>query len=421
MRKLKVGVIVDLTIPPKTGGGYSYYQSFLNGINNHSFDEELDIVNVVFYLGKKPVVNFNKPVVFIKGFIANSFKRDFAKGLSFANRSKLKRNFLLRTAFAIVEKRNNRLVEKQLANHKIDLIYYIKPEELNLIDYPFIANHWDVAHKSTFAFPELIMNKAYEQKDDHYTKVLARALSIFCESNSGAAELRNYYSFSKEKIKVLPIFSNEALNIKLDQKAAQDTLLKYSLQKDCFFIYPAQFWTYKNHYNLLLAFSQIKKRDDTAHLKLVLSGADYGNLNYIKEVTAKLSLNDSVIFTGFVSNEVLCAFYCNAIALVMPTFLGPTNMPLIEAAMLKCPVLCSDFAGHREIMEDNALYFEPADAQAIERAMHQIINDDAARVNLIEAAYTHINQSKFNLNKSLLVLNELLLEIKPIRMTWDVI
>ncbi|MFC3559915.1 glycosyltransferase [Pedobacter jamesrossensis] len=64
----------------------------------------------------------------------------------------------------------------------------------------------------------------------------------------------------------------------------------------------------------------------------------------MKELVKGLGIEQKVIFGGFVTNEELNVFYKNAISLVMPTFMGPTNMPLLEAQALGCPVICTDFS-----------------------------------------------------------------------------
>ena len=44
-------------------------------------------------------------------------------------------------------------------------------------------------------------------------------------------------------------------------------------------------------------------------------------------------------------------------------------MPLIEAMISGCRVICSDIPVFREICHDNALYFEPRDASSIASAI----------------------------------------------------
>lgn len=415
MDKLRVGVIVDLQLHQNVGGTYSFYQTLLKGINEFEFDESIEIVNVVFFRKDIPKVNLQKPVIFIKGSISNRSVTDLSKKVKISIRQRLRANPTIRSIYYVWKHRDRRQIIKQLSACKIDLVYYLKPEHDNL-DYPFITSHWDIAHKSTYAFPEVSFDGIYEDREKYYSTILNKASLILCESEEGAIELKKYYSFNPKKIKVLPIFGNSNLKIITDEKINKKVLADFQLTKNRYFFYPAQFWAHKNHYNLIIAFNHFKS--DNEGFKLVLSGTDHGNLNYIKDQIDQLALNTSVIITGFVTEEVISALYTNAAALVMPTFLGPTNMPLIEAALLRCPVLCSNLDGHKEIMGLNAIYFEPEDANSIESALKQISSETLDRAAFIELAFIHIKQSKFNLDKSLIVLNDLLLKIKPIRKTW---
>ena len=113
----------------------------------------------------------------------------------------------------------------------------------------------------------------------------------------------------------------------------------------------------------ILAFHKIHKNYPS--VKLLFTGSDKGNKEYIKQVVANLGLEKQVLMAGFVTDEEIYSFYKNALALVMPTFLGPSNMPLLEAETLGCPVICTDLPGHREMLGDNAFYVLPTDPESI--------------------------------------------------------
>ncbi|WP_170252671.1 glycosyltransferase family 4 protein [Adhaeribacter aerolatus] len=305
-----------------------------------------------------------------------------------------------------------------LKDHRIDFVYYLKQQD-TILNYPFIATLWDVSHKSTNGFPEHSLNKNYEIREKYYLYTLNKAFLILCESEAGATELKKYYAIYPEKIKVLPLFASNIINCQASPESEHTTLNKFNVEKEKFFIYPAQFWPHKNHYNLILAFHKLLRETGNQNLKLVLCGSDKGNFLYILDLIKSLSLTDNIIVPGFVSDESLFILYRNAIALTMPTFLGPTNIPIIEAAHLNCPVLCSDLAGHKEIMGNHALYFNPSDAEGIKAAMIQVL-DQSLRSKLIESAKAHITQSPFTINNSLQVLNQIFSEVIPLRKAWGV-
>ena len=418
MNKLRVGIVVFEEFNPTDGGAYSYQELLLKSINEFQFHPKIEIVNIIFYKNRKNEVSeFKKESIYIKRGVGGSL-RDSVKHstIKYLNLQITRRNPLVNFLSAYVLKKRNLKAEEILRENKIDLIYYLRTE-WEVLNYPFIATHWDNCHKSIPPFPEVALDGMYEKRERYHLYTLNKALAILCESNAGAAEVRRLNCYDETKIKVLPIFAGDVINKKFTPEEQQKTLLKYKLEKEKFFLYPAQFWAHKNHYNLILAFNKFIKENSDDKLKLVLCGSDKGNLAYIKEVITFLSLNDRVLVPGFISVEELNHLYTNALALTMSTFLGPTNMPLIEAAHLICPVLCSNLSGHKEILGDNAIYFSPADADSIKDAMNKIL-DESLRKKLKASAFIHIQQSHFNVTKALKILNEIFCEIIPIRKTW---
>jgi glycosyltransferase involved in cell wall biosynthesis len=193
-------------------------------------------------------------------------------------------------------------------------------------------------------------------------------------------------------------------------------LYKFKLTIGKYFFYPAQFWAHKNHCNLLLAFKEICEK--YPELQIVFTGSDKGNLNYIIRLVANLKLNDRVLFLGFVSNQELFTLYSNALALVMPTLLGPTNMPLLEARELNCPIVCSNHKGHVEMLKDGAFYFDALNKDDIATQLERIINKHERHV-LLEKSRLHERDSIFNVTIALERIQESFLELIPVRKTWE--
>ena len=403
---------------PTDGGAYSYQELLLKSINEYRFHPDIEVVNIIFYKSRrKEIFDFKKEAIYIKRGVGGSL-RDSVKhsATKYLNLQITRRNPLVNFLSAYVLKKRNRKAEEILRRNKIDLIYYLRTE-WEVLNYPFIATHWDNCHKSIPPFPEVALDGMYEKRERYHIYTLNKALAILCESYAGAAEVRRLNCYDDSKIKVLPIFAGDVINKKFTREEQEKTLLKYQLEHEKFFLYPAQFWAHKNHYNLILAFNKFIKENEDDKLKLVLCGSDKGNCTYIKEVINSLSLNERVLVPGFISVEELNQLYSNALALTMSTFLGPTNMPLIEAAHLKCPVLCSNLEGHKEILGENAIYFSPASADSIKDAMIQIY-DVSLREKLKASAFDHIQRSHFNVANALQILDEVFCEIVPIRKTW---
>ena len=407
MEKLKIAIILDQDYIPSNGGGYAYHHKLIQEINKYSFDDRLEICFLNFKDGK--VDNFNKNLINIPlSTLKNHKWTTKRKALRYLFNFPLINYFQLSNQLSnTINNEINKAVEQLLIENKIDLVYYLTPFS-KVYNHPFIMTHWDYGHKSMFAFPEVAMNNTFDNRIFYHNNVLCKAFAIFAESNESKSELYHYDKINHDRIFTIPLFPGKVIEMNVNEEDQKSILDTYSLSKMKYYFYPAQFWSHKNHYGLIKAFAMlIKKSPD---LKMVFCGSDKGNLDYIKQLIKLYNLDEFVIITGFVPEEHLFTFYKNAISLVMPTFLGPTNMPLLEAKALNCPVICSNLAGHREQLGNDAYYVDPANFFDIYEKMLLIIN---SKKN-IPPSNINIGSTKITLD----AINESFLKLIPYRKTF---
>lgn len=371
MTKLKVAVVLIDDFDPKTGGGFSYYERLISKIDAYEFDERFDICYISNNhissesLSKKHIIvpkndYLNQSTTFIYRILISIFSFSFLKYLKIDIK-----------ITNIINRKVNLNVLAFYKSNKIDLLYYPTPN-FYPDNYPFIATHWDLAHKTMFPFPEIIQSNKFEKREYYHRKTLSKAFAIFTESEQSKKELVTIEKIYEDKIFVVPLFPGKVVEINVNESIQSEILKKWDVTKNEFYFYPAQFWAHKNHYGLIKAFQIVI--ETYPNFKLILTGSDKGNLDYIKQVVREFNLEDKIIFTGFVSDEAVYTFYKNAIALVMPTFLGPTNMPLLEAHQLGCAVICSDLEGHKQQMKNKAIYFNPRDEKDIALKMIEVLS-----------------------------------------------
>jgi len=159
-------------------------------------------------------------------------------------------------------------------------------------------------------------------------------------------------------------------------------LSKFGLPAHYLF-YPAQFWAHKNHV-LVLEACKIIRDESGWDIGVVFTGADKGNLNYVREHSDRLGLEKCVKFLGFVEKEDILELYKGAACLVFPTFFGPDNLPPLEAFALGCPVIASDIPGAREQLGDAAILVSPTNERAWAKAILGLRNDEM-RTQIINA------------------------------------
>ena len=406
---MKIGVWISKDVNPQQGGGFSYTTQLINLIDDYNFDQSLE---VIFISTNSNLPSFQKDVLVLND---QADKLSFFKTLLY-NLSKFL--FLKRIKRKLNAEKNairNKSIIEELRTNKIDIIFFPEQTKLAVHGYPFIVSNWDVGHLSMQAFPEVSNNDSFKRREYWYNTTIKKALAVFCESEAGKEELIHYTRLNPERIHIVPLFPGAIANINVDT-ADQELLLKnLNLSTRQFFFYPAQFWAHKNHFHLIEAFEMFQTK--YPDVKLVLTGSDKGNQKYIFELIKEKGLTSSIFNTGFVSNEELYTMYRHSIALVMPTFLGPTNMPLLEAVALDCPVLCSDLKGHREQLGSGAGYFNPSESDSIYQAMEMMM-DPSYRSNIIHEAQNQRKESIFTQQSVVKHLDQAFTEVAKYRICW---
>ena len=179
------------------------------------------------------------------------------------------------------------------------------------------------------------------------------------------------YNLDKNRVKVLRYLPN----IRTIQTSENiDIKEKYNLKNDYVF-YPAQFWAHKNHIYILKAI-EVLKREHGINIDVVFSGSDKGNLEYILKKAKELKINELIHYIGFAPNEEIPHLYKQSLALVMPTFIGPTNIPPLEAFAYETPVCYSDTPFFRDQVGDAVFFMDLKDPNNLAEIILNIKSDN---------------------------------------------
>jgi glycosyltransferase involved in cell wall biosynthesis len=242
-------------------------------------------------------------------------------------------------------------LEKSLIDEGVDIVYFLSPSKmaLDFVTLNYIVTVWDLCHRDTPEFPEVRDYREFEMRDNYYFKVLPKALAVIVDSDLVKKNLVRRYSVDEDR--VFPVSFAPSENVTVN--SVIDIRMKYGVQGP-YIYYPAQLWAHKNHAYILDALAELKKRNQIIHA--IFSGSNKGNLDYILKLAITLGVRDQISYIGFAPNEDIQPLYLNALALVMPSYFGPTNIPPLEAFLIGVPVICSDLIGAREQLLDAALY-----------------------------------------------------------------
>ncbi|EKD86492.1 MAG: Glycosyl transferase, group 1 [uncultured bacterium] len=137
-----------------------------------------------------------------------------------------------------------------------------------------------------------------------------------------------------------------------------------SKPKDPYVLYVGNVYPHKNSERMILAFLKADKPRDA---KLIFVGKEDFFYDNLKRKVGKLDTKGSIKFYGYVDDVRLASLYKNASALITPSLMEGFGLPVLEAMVNGCLVLCSSIPSLREIAGASAIYFDPMDIHDMSR------------------------------------------------------
>ena len=203
------------------------------------------------------------------------------------------------------------------------------------------------------------------------------------------------------------------INKNFSEKEINEVKNKYSLPNN-FFFYPAQFWEHKNHIRIVEAVKILKNKNK--EFSVIFCGSDKGNLNYIREEIKKYNLENNIKILGFIPANELGILYKLSFAVIMPTFFGPTNIPVVEAWYYDIPLIYSSHLKNQ--VENAALLVDPLNSQDVAEKMEEICKHKV-RQNLIQNGKKKLEDLKKSRELGYMVFIEKLKLFDSMRRCWE--
>jgi len=309
--------------------------------------------------------------------------------------------------------------ENVLIKNKIDLVYFLSPTSraIDLEELNYITTVWDLCHRDDVEFPEVRAEKIFEGREKLFKSILPKAVAILTDSPLGKQNVVRRYGIDEERVYVMP-FSPAVETQHLENAHTNDGIdirKKYQIDVPYVF-YPAQFWPHKNHIYLLEGLKCLQEQYGIK-VGVIFCGGNQGNLKYVRQVVETFGLQDIVRFAGFVPNIEIPNLYKQSIALVMPTYFGPTNLPPLEAFSVGVPVLYPDKLGLRDQVADGALLMDLNDPMSMAKHLAGLMEDTALRSQLIKKGKTVLN--KYSVQTRVKTLSNILKNYQRRQTCWN--
>jgi glycosyltransferase involved in cell wall biosynthesis len=159
---------------------------------------------------------------------------------------------------------------------------------------------------------------------------------------------------------------------------------------DPYLLYVGNLYPYKNLRRLIVAMPILRRT--YPDLRLVIVGSADRFAAQLQDYARQQGADKAVIFTGFVSDEELAAYYSHAKLYVFPSLSEGFGLPPLEAMVRGLPVAAAKASCLPEVLGDAAAYFDPTDSADIARVIGETLADTKRLSGLKRAGLKRVKQ-----------------------------
>ena len=160
-------------------------------------------------------------------------------------------------------------------------------------------------------------------------------------------------------------------------KQAEKITELYGLSKGEYICTVSRLTAEKGIHYLIDAYNNIK-----TDKKLVIAGDTSDTDEYVSLLKQKASGNPNIIFTGFISGEVLKEIFSNAYIVAVPSDVEGMSISLLEALSYGNAVLSSNIPENTVITEDKAIIFKKSDISDLTEKLKMMCDDETIVQNI---------------------------------------
>ena len=165
------------------------------------------------------------------------------------------------------------------------------------------------------------------------------------------------------------------------KKDAEKITEKYNLSKGDYICMVSRLTAEKGVHYLIDAYNSIKPDK-----KLVIAGDTSDTDEYVEMLKQKAAGNPNIIFTGFISGDVLAEIYSNAYLVALPSDIEGMSLSLLEALAYGNAVICSDIPENTLVTQDKAVHFSKSNVQDLANKLQELCQNENLVNNIKEGA-----------------------------------
>jgi len=238
------------------------------------------------------------------------------------------------------------------------------------------------------------VNRWYREKITY----LQKADLLLSISDSSRNEAIKYLNTPSEIVINIGTAADEQFKkINISEELKKQILNKYHLTKD-FLMYTGGIDHRKNIEGLIRSYALLSNSIREKHQLAIVCSINDQQRETLNKLTKSLSLEEEIIFTGYIEENHLIVLYNLCKAFIFPSWHEGFGLPALEAMHCGAPVIASDKSSLPEVIGLSEALFNSLDDNEMSKKITQILTDESFREHLISHAEKQIKN--FSWDKS---------------------
>jgi len=219
---------------------------------------------------------------------------------------------------------------------------------------------------------------------------LGKVEAVITDSLNSKKDIVKYLKYPEEKINVIYLAPSLVL------KAVQPVFLNQVKKK---YKLPGKFVLYVGDVNWNKNVVGLADICHKINIPLVIVGKNAKLTDFDKnhienqplvKLLEKYQDDPSVLRLGFIENDELEAIYKLASVYCQPSFYEGFGLPILDAMLLGCPVVCSNSSSLPEIGQDAVKYFDPRDEREFKESLENVLSNSKKAKELIDKGFLQV-------------------------------
>ncbi len=246
---------------------------------------------------------------------------------------------------------------------------------------------------SDFLYPETHEARGVWRARRRLPFMARTATQIVTHSESVRREVIEHLQVSREKVIAIPAAARSVFR-PLPPDQTIETRKRLGVE-DEFLLFVGTIEPRKNLIVLLNAYRELLRATEL-HPQLVIAGKKGWLTDSLFSSLRELGIEERVLFTGYLSDNDLCALYSSCRVFIYPSKYEGFGLPPLEAMACGAPVIASSIPSIREVTGESARLVAPAGSDDLAHAIVTLLRDENERQRLSVAGLKRAQQFSWN-------------------------